>query len=87
MGSPSGLYGAERWILSLISYIDPDTVESIVCVINDAGYEDIPLCRVARERSFQTAVVDAHGKVNFEAVRALRKYNVANKIDVNHTHI
>ncbi len=33
LGSPTGLYGAERWILALIRHLDPSKVESIVGVI------------------------------------------------------
>lgn len=85
-GSPSGLYGAERWILSLMAYLDPATVESRVAVVNDGGYSEIPLCRVAQARGFETVTIEAYGRVNMQAVRSLRRYLLENNIDILHTH-
>lgn len=86
LGSPSGLFGAERWILSLASHLDPRRVESIVGVVNDAHYDDVPLCREARRRGIATIVIDGFGKVNVAAVRELRRYLVDNRIDILNTH-
>ena len=54
LGSPSDLYGAERWILALIKHLDPSKVESIVGVIKDEPKLDAPLCELAANLGFQT---------------------------------
>jgi glycosyltransferase involved in cell wall biosynthesis len=86
LGSPSGLYGAERWIISLISHLDSGRIESIVGAVNDGDYDDVPLCRMAQSRGFESVVIRGHGRVNLAAVRELRRYIVANRIDILHTH-
>jgi glycosyltransferase involved in cell wall biosynthesis len=86
LGSPSGLYGAERWIISLISHLEPGRIESLVGAVNDGAYDDVPLCRMAQSRGFQSVVIRGQGKVNLGAVRKLRQYIVDNRIDILHTH-
>ena len=43
LGSPTGLYGAERWILALVKHLSPDHVESVVATIKDAPGDVPPL--------------------------------------------
>lgn len=86
LGSPSGLYGAERWILMLVKHLDPGLVESFVGVVNDDNYQNIPLCDEAAKLGVQTIIIDAHGKFSFAAITALRRFVIDNEIDVIHTH-
>ena len=86
LGSPSGLYGAERWILALIKYIDPQQVVSVVGVIKDDPKQDAKLCQEAKALGFQTIEFEAHGRVNFSTIQQLRRYLVDEKIDILHTH-
>jgi len=86
LGSPSGLYGAERWIISLITHHDAGRIESLVGAVNDGGYKDVPLCRMAQSRGFESVVIQGQGKVNLGAVRELRQFIVDNRIDILHTH-
>jgi glycosyltransferase involved in cell wall biosynthesis len=86
LGSPTGLYGAERWILALIKHLDPEKVEPIVAVIKDAPGLDAPLCREAEKLGFRSYVIAARGRVNLSAVQQLRKYILENRIQVLHTH-
>ncbi len=86
LGSPTGLYGAERWILALVRHLDPAQVESIVAVILDDPKLDAPLIASARALGFRTAVFEAHGRVNWAAVRKLRSYLVEQGVDCLHTH-
>ncbi|MBG0780560.1 MAG: glycosyltransferase, partial [Desulfotignum balticum] len=87
LGSPAGLYGAERWILALVRHLDPAKVESVVGVIkDDPGKADPPLIREAAALGFQTVTINAPGRINLSAVRRLRQYIFANKIDILHTH-
>jgi glycosyltransferase involved in cell wall biosynthesis len=85
LGSPNGLYGAERWILALVRHLD-QTVESHVGVILDAPDLDPPLLREAMRLGLATVAVDAPGRFNLAAVHGLRDYIRRNRIDILHTH-
>ena len=86
MGSPTGLYGAERWILALIKHLPPAQVESFVGVIKDSPELDAPLCTVAGELGFRTHVIESYGKLSRSAIRQLRRVLLEQEIDVLHTH-
>jgi glycosyltransferase involved in cell wall biosynthesis len=87
LGSPAGLYGAERWILSLVRYLDPAKVMSVVGVIKDVpGSATPPLVMEAEALGLETLLIDAPGRINLAGVRELRQYILANKIDILHTH-
>lgn len=86
LGSPTGLYGAERWILALVRHLDPAAVESIVASIRDAPALTAPVCGLAGSRGFRTRIFDAPGKVNWSAVTQLRRYIGENDVHVLHTH-
>jgi glycosyltransferase involved in cell wall biosynthesis len=87
LGSPIGLYGAERWILALLNYLPPERIESIVGVIrDDPGLGEIPICAEAAALGLQTVEFESHGRVSASAVRKLRRYLTECDIDVLHTH-
>lgn len=86
LGSPTGLYGAERWILALVNNMDRTRVESAVAVIRDDPNLGADLCTEAGRQGFRTHVFEARGKVNWSAVRMLKGYLQAERIDVLHTH-
>ena len=52
------LYGAERWILTLIKYLDPELIETVVAAIRDEDTERLPLVEAASEQGFETVVID-----------------------------
>ena len=86
LGSPTGLYGAERWILALAKHLCPDQVESIVGTIKDAPGDVPALCRHASAMGLQTQVFESHGKLSLGAVRLINAFIRANRIDILHTH-
>lgn len=86
LGSPTGLYGAERWILALIKYLSPDHVESWVGVVSDSPRSEAPLCNAAAKLGFKTCEFESSGKISLTVIRALREFLVANKIGILHTH-
>lgn len=86
LGSPTGLYGAERWILALLRHLDAGAVESVVAAIRDEASLSAPLCAEAKARGYQTLVIDALGRVNLSAVGQLRRYLRDEGIQVLHTH-
>ncbi|MGD9506489.1 MAG: glycosyltransferase family 4 protein [Syntrophobacteraceae bacterium] len=86
LGSPTGLYGAERWILALIRHLDPARIESTVAVIKDAPTLEAPLCREAEMMGFRSRAFQAYGKVNPLAVMRLRSFLLQNDVNILHTH-
>lgn len=86
MGSPTGLYGAERWILALIKHLPPSEVESFVGVIKDSSELETPLCTVASKLGFQAHVIEAYGKLSRSAIGKLRRLLLEHQIDILHTH-
>ncbi|AEH44590.1 glycosyl transferase group 1 [Thermodesulfatator indicus DSM 15286] len=86
LGSPTGLYGAERWILALIKYLAPEKVETIVGVIRDDPALSAPLLSEAQKLGFETVAINAYGRFNPEAVKKLRAYLKEKGIHILHTH-
>lgn len=87
LGSPTGLYGAERWILALTRYLSPARIESIVGVIRDDGQVGTPpLLDQAATRGLETVSIDAPGRFNPRAISQLRTYLLDQEIDIVHTH-
>lgn len=86
LGSPTGLYGAERWILALVKNLPAADVESIVAVIQDEPGEEPALCRQAQALGARTQVFEAPGRLSLSAVGQLRAFIRDNDIDLLHTH-
>jgi glycosyltransferase involved in cell wall biosynthesis len=87
LGSPNGLFGAERWILALARHLPADSIETIVGVIQDVeGASEAPLLAEARGLGMETLSITAPGRVNAASVRALRAMLRERRIDVLHTH-
>ena len=87
LGSPSGLYGAERWILALVRHLSRATVETVVAVIrDDPTYGEAPLCKSAKNLNLQTVHFESHGKLSLSSIKQIREFIVKNDIDILHTH-
>jgi glycosyltransferase involved in cell wall biosynthesis len=86
LGSPTGLYGAERWILALVGHLNRDQVEISVAVVQDEPGPQAPLYAEALRRGVEAHVLQAFGRVNFSAVSKLRNLIRDRKVDILHTH-
>ncbi len=87
LGSPAGLYGAERWILALVRHLDPKKISSVIGVIQDDFQpETPPLIREAQSLGIDTMVIRAPGRINLAAIFKLRKFLKNREIDLVHTH-
>ena len=86
MGSPMGLYGAERWILALIKHLPAQKVESWVSVIKDKRGVEAQLCTAASANGFRTHIFEAYGKLSCRAIKQLQEFILLNEIDIVHTH-
>ena len=87
LGSPAGMFGAERWIMALAKHLPRDQVETVIGVIQDeeSGRQP-PLCEHAREHGFETLTINAPGKLSAGAVGGLREAIAARRLDILHTH-
>ena len=87
LGSPAGMFGAERWILALARHLPPERVETVVGVIQDGDRADEPdLCVHARKLGLRTVVIHAPGKLSRAAVPQMRALIAQQGIDIVHTH-
>jgi len=86
LGSPTGLYGAERWILALARHLPPGRVESCVAVIKDSPELEAPLCREAARLGLPTRIFTAYGKLSLPAIGQIRAFIRENGIDIVHSH-
>ena len=74
LGSPNGLYGAERWILALIKHLDSAKIQSTVAVIKDTSGDLAPICQQAEALGFQVHEFQALGRINFSAIKKIKDY-------------
>ncbi len=86
LGSPTGLFGAERWILALIKYLDKSKINIFVSAIKDSPDLKVPLCSEADSLGISTKIFEAYGKFNFRAIKFIRDYIKNNNIHILHTH-
>jgi glycosyltransferase involved in cell wall biosynthesis len=86
LGSPTGLYGAERWILALVKHLDPGRIEPTVAVIKDDPTLDAPLCREAEKLGVRVHIFEAYGKANLSTIKLVRDFINRNGIQIIHTH-
>jgi glycosyltransferase involved in cell wall biosynthesis len=86
LGGPMGLYGAERWILALIRNTFRPHIEFTVGAIKDSPGGEPPLCLAAHSMGFATQVFEGFGRLSIRAIGQIRRFVVANRIDVIHTH-
>ena len=86
LGSPTGLYGAERWILALVNNIDRTKIDAEVAVILDDPTLNADLCKQAERIGIPTTVFEAYGRFNWSAVKQVKAHIVKNRIDILHTH-
>jgi glycosyltransferase involved in cell wall biosynthesis len=82
----SSLYGAERWVLTLIKHLDPGRVETVVGCILDGDGSDLPLIDEARRMGLATEVIDARRNMIASSVRGIRAVTRRLGIQVLHTH-
>lgn len=86
LGSPTGLYGAERWILALIGHLPRPQIECWVGSIKDSPDLAVPLCGAAAQAGFRTHVFESYGRLSRSAIKQIREFILANEIDILHTH-
>jgi glycosyltransferase involved in cell wall biosynthesis len=85
-GSGNALYGAERWILALIRYLDPARVRTTVVTLKDAPDCPTALVDEARRRGVAAEWIEAPGRLSRRGVRAFADLCRREGADIVHTH-
>jgi glycosyltransferase involved in cell wall biosynthesis len=85
-GSGNALYGAERWILALIRYLDPARVRTTVVTLKDAPDCPTALVDEARRRGFAAQWIEAPGRFSRRGVRAFADLCRREGADIVHSH-
>lgn len=86
LGSPTGLYGAERWILALIKGLPSDLFDVWVGSVKDMPGEHVQLCEEAKVAGFKTTTFESYGKLNIHSIQLVRHFIETNEIEILHTH-
>jgi glycosyltransferase involved in cell wall biosynthesis len=81
-----GLYGAERWVLTLLKHLDRQRVVSVVACLRDPDTPALPLIEESRRLGIATLVIEATRHVVASGVRALRAAVRAHRVDLVHSH-
>ena len=83
--SSLGIYGAERWVVTLLKYLDRRRVSSIVVTVGSKPGARLLHDLVIKE-GHKAVHIDVPGKLNPRAVRQLRTFLQDEKIEILHTH-
>jgi glycosyltransferase involved in cell wall biosynthesis len=86
LGSSTGLYGAERWILALGRHLPHARIEPVIGVIKDSPGDVPALCVEAARLGIRTHVFESYGRLSRTAIGQLRNFIRDHEIDILHTH-
>ncbi|MGH7644473.1 MAG: glycosyltransferase family 4 protein, partial [Gemmatimonadales bacterium] len=80
-----GLWGAERVILTLARSLDPARFELVLlCLRGDAASD--ALIAAARTQGMDVEIVPVRGRLDWGAVRAVRRLVARRRVDIVHAH-
>lgn len=83
---PSGLFGAEMWILALAKHLNPDKVNCQLAVSHESGTQDLQLLERFSELGLDAHQIRMSGRFDPRAVTKLVRLMQRECIDVLHTH-
>ena len=83
--TPTGFYGAERWILALNNNLDPEKVRSdlVITIEKDRQHEIIKHFKTGGCQAFE---IEMNARFSVSAIRSLVKLIKQREIDIIHTH-
>ena len=82
--SSGGLFGAERVVLNLAG--KSEGVTSYVGAFNNQHNPHLEIIEEAQKSGLNTVVFNSRGKFDLGTIGAVKKFIIANKIDIVHTH-
>lgn len=86
LGSPTDLYGAERWILALSKYLDKTVFDVRVAVVKDTLSDSAQLCSEADKLGISSYIFKSIGKMNVSSIRLVKNFIITHGIDIIHSH-
>ncbi len=83
----TGVFGAERWILALMSYLDPKEVDSIIInLVDECPTKDSPIVVEAKKRGLKAIDFYTSGKFNPFSAKRLAEWLDKNQYKIIHSH-
>ena len=83
--TPTGFYGAERWILALDNNLDPEKVKSDLVVTTEKDWQP-EIIKHFNAGKCQAFEIEMNTRLSLSAIRALVKLIKQRDIDIIHTH-
>ncbi len=83
---PSGLFGAEMWILALAKYLNPDEVSCRLAVSDETANQNLELFNRFSQLGLSAHKIRMRGRFDFRAIARLAALLRDERIDVLHTH-
>ncbi len=83
---PTGFYGAERWILALVKYLNKDNINCQLAVTRESEDQNIELYRRFKALGLNAYQIKMHGRFDPLAILRLATLIKRQKIDIIHTH-
>ncbi|XKH00684.1 glycosyltransferase family 4 protein [Marinobacter nauticus] len=84
--TPSGFYGAERWILALANNLEPDQVVCDLAVSEEGAGQDLTLAQLYPVAVGQVHRVPMAGRFDWRVINRLAAIIRDREIDIIHTH-
>jgi len=82
----SGFYGAERWVLALAKYLNPNEVRCHLAVTIESGNDELKIVHEFDKLDGKVFELPMRNKFDFKVVDHLVEVIKANDIDIIHTH-
>jgi hypothetical protein len=83
---PTGLHGAEMWILALAKHLDPNKVNCRLAVTRESEEQNIEVYHKFRALGLEASQIRMRGRFDLRAVSGLCRVIKEKKIDIIHTH-
>jgi glycosyltransferase involved in cell wall biosynthesis len=82
----SGFYGAERWVLALAKYLEPEKVNCHLAVTIESNNDDLKIINEFDKLDGNVFQLPMSSKFDFKVVDKLVEVIKSNSIDIIHTH-
>ncbi|MBA6377926.1 MULTISPECIES: glycosyltransferase [unclassified Colwellia] len=82
----SGFYGAERWVLALAKYLDPQKVNCHLAVTIESNNDDLKIINQFNKLDGNVFEFPMSGRFDVKVVNKLVEVIKINNIDIIHTH-
>lgn len=84
--TPSGFYGAERWVLALANNLNRDHLVCDLAVTRESSAQDLTVAELYPGSVGEVHYLDMAGRFDFRVVKQLCDVIKKRRIDVIHTH-